>query len=73
MESKSNTCVIILAAGLATRLQPFSNKIPKSLIDINGKTLLSRIISTFKEAGFKITIATEATNFTERHVYQIKV
>ncbi|MFX1427554.1 MAG: sugar phosphate nucleotidyltransferase [Promethearchaeota archaeon] len=52
MESKSNTCVIVLAAGFATRLRPFSNKIPKPLIDINGKTLLSRIISNFKEAGF---------------------
>ena len=52
MESKSSTYVIILAAGYATRLRPLSEKIPKPLIDICGKTLISRIISNFKEAGF---------------------
>ncbi len=52
MEIKSNTYVIILAAGYATRLRPISNRIPKPLIDINGKTLISRIISNFREAGF---------------------
>lgn len=52
MDSKSNTCVIILAAGNAIRLRPISDKIPKPLININGKTLISRIISNFKEAGF---------------------
>jgi NDP-sugar pyrophosphorylase family protein len=52
MEIKSDTYVIILAAGYATRLRPISNRIPKPLIDINGKTLISRIISNFREAGF---------------------
>ncbi|MFW9895141.1 MAG: sugar phosphate nucleotidyltransferase [Candidatus Thorarchaeota archaeon] len=52
MEPKSNFYVIILAAGYATRLKPLSNRIPKPLIDINGKTLISRIILNFKEAGF---------------------
>ncbi|MFX1456429.1 MAG: sugar phosphate nucleotidyltransferase [Promethearchaeota archaeon] len=41
-----------MAAGYATRLRPLSNRIPKPLIDINGKTLISRIILNFKEAGF---------------------
>ncbi len=52
MEIKSDTYVIILAAGYATRLKPLSNRIPKPLIDINGKTLISRIISNFRDAGF---------------------
>lgn len=52
MELKSNVYVIILAAGYATRLRPLSEKIPKPLIDISGKTLISRIISNFKKAGF---------------------
>lgn len=52
MELKSNTYVIILAAGFATRLRPISDKIPKPLIQINGKTIISRIISNFKKAGF---------------------
>lgn len=52
MEPKSSYFVIILAAGYATRLRPLSDKIPKPLIDINGKRIISRIISNFKEAGF---------------------
>jgi NDP-sugar pyrophosphorylase family protein len=52
MHSKQNFYIIILAAGIATRLRPLSNRIPKPLIEINNETLLSRIISNFKEAGF---------------------
>ncbi|MFW9866473.1 MAG: sugar phosphate nucleotidyltransferase [Candidatus Thorarchaeota archaeon] len=53
MISKLNSYVIILAAGFGARLKPLSNRIPKPLIDINGQTLISRIISNFEEAGFK--------------------
>ncbi|MBA7584304.1 Bifunctional protein GlmU [subsurface metagenome] len=52
MPSSTNTYVIILAAGKATRLRPLSDIIPKPLIKINGIPIISRIIHTFKEAGF---------------------
>ncbi|MFX1532222.1 MAG: sugar phosphate nucleotidyltransferase [Promethearchaeota archaeon] len=52
MELKPNFYVIILAAGFATRLVPISNKIPKPLIEISGKSIISRIISNFYQAGF---------------------
>ncbi|MFX1326159.1 MAG: NDP-sugar synthase, partial [Promethearchaeota archaeon] len=52
MDTKSKFYVIILAAGYGTRLKPLSNRIPKPLIDINGKTLISRVISNFEDAGF---------------------
>lgn len=50
--SRSTTQVIILAAGFATRLRPLSERIPKPLIDIAKKTILHRIITCFKNAGF---------------------
>jgi len=52
MPSSINTYVIILAAGKATRLRPLSDVIPKPLIKINGIPIISRVIRTFKEAGF---------------------
>jgi glucose-1-phosphate thymidylyltransferase len=52
MPSSINTYVIILAAGKATRLRPLSDVIPKPLIKINGIPIISRVIHTFKEAGF---------------------
>ncbi|MFX0106316.1 MAG: sugar phosphate nucleotidyltransferase [Candidatus Hodarchaeota archaeon] len=50
--AKSDIYVIILAAGYATRLRPLSNRIPKPLINICGKPIISRIISNFKDSGF---------------------
>lgn len=42
---------MILAAGLGTRLKPFTNKHPKALAVVNGKTLLQRNIEYLKEFG----------------------
>lgn len=35
---------IILAAGIGSRLQPMTNKKPKTLVDVNGKPMLGHII-----------------------------
>ncbi len=43
---------MILAAGLGTRLKPFTDKHPKALVEINGKTLLQTNIEYL--AGFDI-------------------
>jgi mannose-1-phosphate guanylyltransferase len=47
------TQAVILAAGLGTRLQPLTQKIPKPLISINEKPLLSYHIDSLREYGIE--------------------
>ena len=50
---------LILAAGMATRLRPLTDKCPKCLLEIGGTTLLERTISAIIDAGITdITIVT---------------
>lgn len=47
---------MILAAGLGTRLKPFTDKHPKALAIVNGKTLLQRNIEYLAGFGIKDVI-----------------
>ncbi len=47
---------MILAAGLGTRLKPFTDKHPKALAIINGKTLLQRNIEYLSTFSIKNVI-----------------
>lgn len=47
---------MILAAGLGTRLKPFTDSHPKALAVVNGKTLLQRNIEYLAEFGIKDVI-----------------
>ena len=44
---------MIFAAGLGTRLRPLTNDRPKALVELNGHTLLERVILKMKEAGIE--------------------
>ena len=43
--------VVILAGGLATRLKPISEMIPKSLIEINGEPFIFHQLRLLKRKG----------------------
>lgn len=42
---------IIIAGGRGERLKPITNKIPKPMIEVNGKPILFHIINLFKAQG----------------------
>ncbi|MGA2587760.1 MAG: phosphocholine cytidylyltransferase family protein [Candidatus Aminicenantales bacterium] len=47
---------VILAAGVASRLQPLTANTPKSLLPIGGKPLLQRSLETLDQCGIEKTI-----------------
>ncbi|MDA9902978.1 phosphocholine cytidylyltransferase family protein [Gammaproteobacteria bacterium] len=47
---------IILAAGVGSRIRPFTDNCPKSLLKINGKTILEMMLSHIKTCGINEVI-----------------
>ena len=47
---------MILAAGLGTRLKPFTDKHPKALAPVNGKTVLQRNVEFLQQYGIREVI-----------------
>jgi NDP-sugar pyrophosphorylase family protein len=45
--------VVILAGGLATRLRPITEQIPKSLVEIAGEPFISRQLKYLEQQGIK--------------------
>ena len=51
--NKNNTKVLILAAGLGSRLKKHTENLPKCMLDFGGKTLLERQLDAYKKCGVK--------------------
>lgn len=62
---------MLLAAGLGTRLKPFTNKHPKALAVVNGKTLLQRNIIYLQQFGIYDVIV-NVHHFAEQIIETIK-
>jgi NDP-sugar pyrophosphorylase family protein len=62
---------MILAAGLGTRLKPFTDKHPKALAIVNGKTLLQRNIEYLSSFGFT-DIIVNVHHFAEQVINTLK-
>ena len=47
----ANTIGIVVAAGLGSRLSPYTDNCPKCMLDVQGCSILERCLSTFDKAG----------------------
>lgn len=48
-----DTAIIVLCGGLATRLRPITEKIPKSLVDVNGRPFIEYQLERIAERGLR--------------------
>ena len=53
MNLRKDTTVIILAAGLGTRLRPFTNETPKCMVSINGTPIIQQQLNILEQLGFQ--------------------
>jgi N-acetyl-alpha-D-muramate 1-phosphate uridylyltransferase len=65
MENNTNITAIIFAAGLGTRLKPFTDSNPKALAMVNGKPLLQHNIIKLRDAGIT-TIVVNVHHFADK-------
>jgi N-acetyl-alpha-D-muramate 1-phosphate uridylyltransferase len=63
---------MIFAAGLGTRLKPFTNHHPKALAEVNGKTLLQRNIEYLQQFGIN-EVLVNVHHFADQIIQAISV
>ena len=63
---------IILSAGYGSRLGDLTKELPKSLVDINGKSIIQRQIETFRNNGIKEIIVIVGPNKDKFQLNDVK-
>lgn len=63
---------MILAAGLGTRLKPFTNSHPKALAMVNGKSLLQRNIEYLQQYGIR-EVVVNVHHFADQIIDAVKM
>ena len=53
IKTNSPKNAIILAAGFGMRMVPINTQVPKALLEVNGETLLERLINQLHEVGVR--------------------
>ena len=56
MTSAALPTLVLLAGGLATRLHPITESIPKSMVDINGKPFIDHQLRLLKKQGIESVV-----------------
>src|SRR5271166_5275684 len=66
----SPTCAVVLAAGLGTRMRPFSEQRPKPLVQVGGKALIDHALDRLAAQGVERAIVNvhHLANQIERHL-----
>lgn len=67
-----NTRAIIFSAGLGTRFKPWTDKHPKALAVVNGKTLLQRNIEYLQQYGIT-EVVVNVHHFADQIIEAIKI
>ena len=58
-KSDRATTAVLLAAGTGSRLQPLTDDAPKCLTEVNGTTILERLVYGLRQQGFRRLVVVE--------------
>ena len=51
-----STIAVVIAAGLGSRLLPYTSEMPKCMLEVQGKPMLNRALDTFRDAGIRESV-----------------